>query len=222
MKSDLAHVAFSFIAIFILLAAVMVFHKKTKTSAELLRKLIHITVANWWPICLFTVHDIRYAIIGPVFFILFNSLFVFSPRVQQAFGWNDRRRNLGLIYYPVTLLIFVLLCYNGLLSARASLAGVYCMALGDGLAAITGTIWGKKKLPFPTGGKTYIGSFVMFLACCIVCLTVQAGLEISPLVLLGRAVLIAGIATVMEMLTPLGLDNLSVPLVSALLMEVLL
>lgn len=222
MNTDVINVILSLIIITALLAAVVFLHKKTTMSSESLRKLVHILVANWWPLCILRVNNIYLALVGPVVFILVNSQFVFNKKVGEMFGWTDKKRNYGLVYYPMVLFIFVLLVFNGLLSVRASMVGVYCLGLGDGFAALAGMKWGVKKISRRTGGKTYIGSFVMFALCFAVATVGQSGYGFSLGIRLFHSLLVGLVGALTELYTSKGFDNITVPVLCAYCMEAFL
>lgn len=211
------------VASFAFLGAVIVFAfvlgKKTDISSETMRKIIHIGVSNWWflEISLFT--TLSYALVGPIFFIISNSLFTFLDW-GRFIGMNDRKRNYGLIYFPVTLLLLVVLQYQGVLPSIACTIGVLVMGYGDGLAALIGRKWGKRKLNIPSGGKTWLGTFVMFLVSFLVTFI---GLLMTSLPLgsvVGVSLLVGAVSAFVEAITPLGLDNLTVPLLAAFIVGV--
>jgi phytol kinase len=204
---------------FIFLGSVIVFAialgKFAKVSSETVRKIVHVGVSNWWFFEMTYFTQLKYALIGPIAFILVNSLFTFLDW-GKAIGLGDRKRNYGLIYFPVTLLVLVLLQFNGILSSLACLIGVLVMGYGDGFAALIGKKWGKKKLPLPSGGKTYVGTYAMLAISFSVSLVLL--LAFSPVsfrTALGVSALIGVVASVVEAVTPLGIDNLSVPLLCA-------
>ncbi|HKM07040.1 MAG TPA: hypothetical protein VJ869_08630, partial [Sphaerochaeta sp.] len=211
------------VASFAFLGAVIVFAfvlgKKTDISSETMRKIIHIGVSNWWflEISLFT--TLSYALVGPIFFIISNSLFTFLDW-GRFIGMNDRKRNYGLIYFPVTLLLLVVLQYQGVLPSIACTIGVLVMGYGDGLAALIGRKWGKRKLNIPSGGKTWLGTVVMLLVSFLVTFI---GLLMTSLPLgsvVGVSLLVGAVSAFVEAITPLGLDNLSVPLLAAFIVGV--
>lgn len=223
MNSNMLGLLTSTALVILILFFVFVLKKITKMNNELLRKIVHISVSNWWLLNLLYVGDVRYAIVGPIAFIFMNSIFVFKPKVGEKFGFVGKQRNYGLVYYPFSLGILVLLCYNNILPYYAGTIGVLCMGYGDGFAAITGTIWGKQKIPLNTGGKTYLGSFVMAVVCNLICvLTFALTTDFSTISIVLASLVISIVASVVEMITPLGLDNISVPLVAAVLAGVIL
>ena len=122
--------------------------------------------------------------------------------------------NLGTIYYPVSLLVLTLLCWNDVLPRWAGGVGILILAWGDGLAAVIGERNGGRRL---IHGKTLGGSVVMFVASAVVTGTMLAVFvpEMTAAALLSVALGTALLAAAVELVTPLGLDNLTVPLVSA-------
>lgn len=195
---------------------------KFHISSEMMRKFVHIGVSNWWFIEVFFFDSISYALVGPICFILVNSLFTFLD-LGKSLGMDDRKRNYGLIYFPVSLLVLIILQYNHALSALAASIAALVMGYADGFAALAGTKWGAKKLPFGGSRKSYAGTIAMALISCIIALV---ALVFFSSVGAGKAILLSLIiglvASIVEAITPLGLDNLTVPLVVALITEVLL
>ncbi|MGD1822938.1 MAG: diacylglycerol/polyprenol kinase family protein [Pleomorphochaeta sp.] len=218
MNTNCIGLMFSMIYIGLILILAYLLKKKTKVKDEFVRKTIHILTANWWIILVNYFDNILFAIAGPICFVFFNSLFVFYPNVGEKIGCPNKKRNLGLVYYPFSVLILVLWVYTDVITLYAATIGVFAMGYGDGFAAIFGSLWGKKRIPLPTGGKTYFGSIVMLIVCVIssfVVLSVMTNFSINDKLLIS---IIVGVsAAFLEVVTPLGLDNISVPLLTALL-----
>lgn len=218
MNTNCIGIIYSFAYIFLVLLLAVGIKHFFKIKDEIVRKTVHILTANWWFIVIHYFDNIHLASIGPLLFIFLNSMVLFYPNIGNHIGSGDKKRALGLVYYPFSLLILVFWTYSGFLPFYAATIGVLAMGYGDGFAAIFGTLFGKKKFPIPTGGKTYVGSFVMLFVCFISSFIV---LKYSVDITIGQNVLfslIVGlVATIVEIITPLGLDNISVPLISALL-----
>lgn len=218
MDSNLWGLIVSFVFLGAVVGIAVLLRRFTKLSAEFIRKFIHIGVSNWWFILLFCMDNIWYALIGPVLFIILNAIVTFGG-YGGFLGMDDKKRNYGLIYFPFSLLILVLLTYNGKLAFAAATVGVLCMGYGDGLAAIIGHAWGKRRLPFQTGGKTWLGTCVMFfVSTCVAYIFAPAtGIPYRLLV----AVTTGLVGAFLEAATPLGLDNVTVPLGTALWVAIL-
>lgn len=219
MNSNFVGLIISFAFLWCVILFALFLGKRTSISSESMRKIVHIGVSNWWFIEIAFFTTFAYAIVGPIFFIITNSLFTFR-NWGKYIGMDDRKRNYGLIYFPVTLLLMVILQYQGLLPTIACTIGVLVMGYGDGLAALAGKKWGKRKLNIPSGGKTWLGTLVMFVVSFIVTFI---GLLTTSLALgsaIGVALLVGVVSAFVEAITPLGLDNLTVPLLAAFLVGV--
>lgn len=179
----------------------------TRISAEAVRKFIHIGVSNWVFILVYCFDNIYYAAAGPAVFIIVNTIFVYSG-MGVYLGMGDRKRDNGLIYFPISLLILVLMLYKGILTESDVITGVLIMGYGDGLAALIGSKWGRHKYSVMNCTKSWEGTVVMAVVSFIIAVLSGHG----P----AGAALIALIAAFFEAVTPLGLDNVTVPLISAL------
>ena len=104
----------------------------------------------------------------------------------------------------------VTLCkYKNVMTDTDVILGVLAMGYGDGLAALIGSKVGKHKYIAFGATKSYEGSFVMFITVLIIALILSYSLPI--------ALFLALCATILEPVTPLGLDNLTVPIITALI-----
>lgn len=218
MDNNILGLVISFIFLGLVIGVAVLLRRFTGFSSEFIRKFIHIGVSNWWFILIAWMDNIWYALVGPVVFIILNSVMTFGE-YGGFLGMNDKKRNYGLIYFPISLLILVLLVYNGKLAVAAATIGVLSMGYGDGLAAIVGHAWGKKKLPFLTGGKTWLGTVVMFFVVGVVAYIFAPISEVPYR--LAVAVTTGLVGAFLEAATPLGLDNVTVPLGTALWVAVL-
>ncbi len=208
----------SIIYIGLVLSSSILIKKKTSVSDETVRKIIHILSANWWLILICYIKNPLFALSGPIVFLFVDSVFVFYPQFGKYIGCPERNRNYGLVYYPFSLIILIIYSYLGTLSLSAATIGVFCMGYGDGFAALFGSKFGKKKIPLPTGGKTYLGSFVMAIVCffcSVIILILMSDLLFYQIIF--SSIIISIVATFVEVVTPLGLDNISVPIISALI-----
>lgn len=185
------------------------------SAGEVLRKLVHMGVGL-----------IAFALrpLGPAgaalcasIAILFNAFLL--PRIGGRKLWrrseDERGRALGILLYPVAVLLLVLAFWRRL-EVAAAVWGI--LAFGDGMASVVGMTLGRRKLPW-NPAKSWAGSFAYWLFG-----TAAAGtllLWTAP----GRydlafawtaAALAALLAAALESL-PQGLDdNFGVPLVAGL------
>ncbi|MGH0053731.1 MAG: diacylglycerol/polyprenol kinase family protein [Sphaerochaetaceae bacterium] len=222
MNSNILGLALSFPLLALVIVVGILLKRYASISSEAMRKFVHIGVSNWWFIEVHFFTTLSYALIGPILFIILNGLFTFL-NWGKSLGMDDKKRNYGLIYFPVTLLVLVLLQYQGIVSDLACSIAVFVMGYGDGLAALVGSKWGKKKLPVPGVIKSWAGTLTMALVSTLVVLIGLAffsGLSFSTVLAISLVIGVA--AAVMEALTPLGLDNITVPMVVVLLLGVFL
>ena len=212
--SDFIGLAAAFIAIPLIIAFAQLLLHAGIVSAPVARKLIHVGVSHWWLLAVALHTTTVYAAIGPITFIVVNGI-VYRFHMLAAMEDPDHRRNLGTIYFPISLLVLVLLCFGGPVPLYAGGIGVLVMGYGDGLASIVGTRWGKGRFELFGSTKSLSGSASMFLASIVVTtawvITAHPrGLE--PAFVVTAALVTAFVATGLELATPWGLDNLSVPI----------
>lgn len=202
---------------------------------EVARKIVHIGVSNWFFIYYFVFEGSFWAIVGLCAFAVVNALLNVSGAMGVLFSQSSKKRNWGMVYYPLSVVLLILLAQSGFgdrLCVGCSLIG---MGYGDGLAAIIGMRFGRHSIyplhpscsdgrpgspvcqggsePKGRSGKTIEGSAVMFavVLCSFVLLNVLLGGVGIPRAL-GFGVIAAAASTVAEAYTPLGLDNVTVPL----------
>ena len=196
MVSDTGSLAISFIYIAVSILACFLLSRKA--PAVIARKVLHILSSLWVFVMVYGFESITARILGPALFLVINA--VYSYR-------KGRRIDNGLVAFPLALLIIALLFGYGRVSGENAIASLLILGFGDGAAAVAGYLLGKT-------GKSVEGSVTMFLVSFIVLLIFSS-------VSLPFAILAALAAALAERLTPSGLDNLTVPLTSALLLEVI-
>jgi len=208
--SDLFIFLYSSLFIIICISAVYVIHLKLGLSAEVLRKLVHIGVSNWYFFYL-KFNSATAPITGLAIAAILIFFCIFYKIPQRFFGAAAKERSWGLLYYPLSIIVLIILVQYNVINKVSLGCGLLSMGYGDGLAAIVGTKWGKMKISKMTGKKSWKGTFTMFVVCFIICFLLKGW---SPVLL---AVALAGAA--IEALSPLGLDNVTVPIGIALLVE---
>jgi phytol kinase len=180
------------------------------------RKFLHIMTGNIaFILPLFETREIMaFLAAGP--FILFTFLMSpYSPIKSMRGKTSEAGHGLGLVYYAITwtVLAYVFFDHREIIAM-----GILAMSYGDGLASLIGIKYGERKYTVFKDTKSYVGSVAMFV-CTFLLLIIALLFYTVPVT--GRAVAyllcMAGVATVVEGITPLGLDNLSVPFVVALM-----
>ena len=180
---------------------------------EVARTIVHIGVSNWFFIYCFVFESDLWPMIGLGCFALINAYMNVSGLLGKLMAQDSTRRNWGLVQYPVSIIILILLKMNGIGDMAALGCAVLGMGYGDGLASIVGK-WVKSKRLGDWTKKTVAGSITMAYVTFIIVILVQItinGMSFSSR-LVGIAALVSFAATAVEALTPFGLDNLSVPI----------
>ena len=125
-----------------------VLSQKQKLSNEGSRKFIHIAVANWWIIAMIFFNNAWYAAIVPAIFIVLNYASYRLDLVKAMERKEDK--TLGTVYFPISLLILVFLSFGAWNRPEIGAMGILIMGYGDGLAAVFGQRYGKKKIYLTT------------------------------------------------------------------------
>jgi phytol kinase len=206
------------LAVYVYVTALIIFTEKVfaKHYPIQSRKFLHIMTGNIaFILPLFqTSWIMAFIAAGP--FILFTFLMSpYSPMKSMRGKTSEAGHGLGLVYYAITWTVLAYVFFD----TRVIIAmGILAMSYGDGLASLIGLRYGKKKYCVFKDTKSYVGSAAMFL-CTFLLLLIAMQFYSIPLSFRGISYLvcIAGIATVVEGMTPYGLDNLSVPFVVAVM-----
>ena len=194
--------------------AAFIFHKFHLMKSEGIRKFIHIATSFLIFPVLYGIDQPMLRYVGPLFFVVFNAIAGYCG-LGRIIGMDDEKRHLGLVIYPLSVAFLVFLFNEGYMSPQAASAGVMIMGLGDGMAAVVGTKWGKHKYKvFKVGVKSVEGTFSMFVASFLVVYF------LSPCGVLV-ALFVALFSSLVENISPSGVDNATVPILSSLLLEVL-
>lgn len=184
-----------------------------KGSTAFTRKFVHITVGMWIVVAVVLFDTWQAAVIPPLTFIAINYV-SYRYEIFKSIQSADRR-NLGTVYFPISLTLIVAVFWA---KPAVVVAGLMPMVWGDALAAIIGLRWGRHTYTAFGKRKSWEGSAAMFVssfaAVAIVLLAAGHGAAAA----LGIALVTSAVATGLEAATPAGLDNLTVPLISALLL----
>jgi phytol kinase len=155
-----------------------------------------------------------WAIIPPAAFVVINA-FSYWRGTFQAMETGERGQ-LGTIYFPISFAVLIWLLWGRPHLLAASLMP---MTWGDALAAVVGQRVGRRRYTVFGSVRSLEGSAAMCLASWLATLAplvmlAPAQASSGDLVLASAATALA--ATVVEALSPWGVDNLTVPAVSAL------
>jgi len=217
MKSDGWGLVISYIYVFAVIFAGEALRRWRRYSIDFTRKFIHIGVGMWVIGTVLLFQNRYLAVIPPLSFVLINYL---SYR-QQTFKAMEtgEKGNLGTVYFPISFAALILWLWP---RPDLLVASLMPMTWGDAAAGFVGVKYGRRRFQIWSQAKSLEGSAAMFL---LSWLAVAIALALcSPLGWLagaGYGLLVAALATLVEALTPWRIDNLTVPLASALLLRIL-
>ncbi|MEH1840278.1 MAG: diacylglycerol/polyprenol kinase family protein [Nostoc sp.] len=181
---------------------------------EIVRKIVHIGTGNviliaWWL-------DIP-ASVGITASILASVITLLSYRLPILPGINSvGRQSLGTFFYSVSFGILVAWFWY-LQQPQYAALGILVMTWGDGLAALIGQRFGKHKYKVFGTEKSWEGSLTMMLVSYVVSSLILVGTQGNSWQTWAVSLFVGVIATALEAVSFLGIDNLTVPLGSAAL-----
>lgn len=180
---------------------------KLGMKREYTRKIVHIAIGFEWLIlyAFFGAGWHSFAVCAAFTALLIVSYFKkLLPMIE-----SDGDNSLGTLYYGISMSALSLVCVflpNMMLPFGIA---VVCTSLGDGLAGVVGQAMSRYDLKI-FRNKTLPGTLTNFAVSFIGSLLVSVifELKITPLDCLA----IAAFSSVLELITPYGLDNISVPI----------
>ena len=195
--------------VFATLGLSTVLNKFNVLNDEGARKFIHIGVAHWYLLTWWLVDNVWLALIAPVTFIFLNYA-SYRFDLIKAMERDDKSSNdLGTVYYAISLSVITYLSYAFSMQSIAAFS-LLVMGWGDGLSAILGKKYGKIEL---YNGKTLTGFLTVFAVSMILGFIL---LDLGFLI-----VVLAFFAALLELVSPKGFDNLTLPIGLYLLLWVI-
>jgi phytol kinase len=192
--------------------------RRQEIAPETVRKVVHIGTGHVillaWGLKIPLVFCLAASVVASILTLVSYRI----PILESINGVG--RKSLGTFYYAVSIGIVTALFWPSEQYHFGAL-GVLVMAYGDGLAALVGQRYGKRIYTVLGMAKTVEGSLTMALVS-----TLVSGLVLSVGIgwsfgIWGIALLIGIGAMFLEMFSRGGLDNLTVPVGSAILAWVL-
>jgi dolichol kinase len=218
-QSDIAGVAFVYIYVALLLILTeKILSKKYPMQG---RKILHILTGNIaFILPIFQTREIMaFLAAGP--FILFTFLMSpYSPIPSLRGDTSKSGHGMGLVYYAIA---WTILAYFFFDTKEIIAIGILSMSYGDGFASLIGIKYGKRKYKIYKDEKSYVGSAAMFIFTfflIIIAILFYQGINLNislNIDILPMIAIIAAISAIVEGLTPVGLDNLSVPILTSVL-----
>ena len=183
-------------------------------DAEITRKIVHIgagqviLIAWWLSVPAWT---------GIAASVIFSGVALLSYRLPLLPGINGvGRQSWGTFFYAVSIGLLILLFWPLRLPQYAAI-GILTMTWGDGLAAIIGKKFGQHPYKIWGEKKSWEGSITMLAVSYCVCASILCVTQGPVIATWVVAAIGAVIATALESASKYGIDNLSVPLGTALI-----
>lgn len=189
-------------------------YQVTNVSSEIVRKIVHIGSGNvillaWWlqiP-----------AWVGIAASISAGAIALLSYILPLFPGINSVGRNsLGTFFYAVSFGVLIAWFWP-LQQPYYAAIGILIMALGDGFAALVGQNFGKHSYQLWGEKKSIEGSLTMAGISYAVTLLILWSVQGNSWQIWLIAIAVAMLATMLEAISKIGIDNLTVPIGSAAL-----
>lgn len=227
-KADILGLVLSYVYAFGLLFVVESIGKKLNISQFVTRKIIHIGAGLWvWAIIAIFDHW-YFGIIPFATFIVLNYIFNKKQSFEQM---DEADSSLGTVYFAFSItVLFLAFWRTDALVDRVSIAiaGTMAMTIGDAAAALFGRHINSKTFHVFGNTKSVAGLIAMFIFSVIaifISLWIIPGSPLSPAgvvfhlpTIILYSLLAGTAATLVEAISPAGLDNLFFPLVCGLLL----
>lgn len=189
-------------------------HRRTATTSELARKIVHIGTGNvilvaWW-LQLPGWVGISAAIIA-------SAIALLSYYIPILPGINSvGRKSLGTFFYAMSIGILVAWFWP-IEQFQYAAIGILVMTWGDGLAGLIGQQFGQHPYQIWGSKKSWEGSLTMALVSYLVSSLILLGVQGNIWQTWVVSLAVALFATGLEVFSKLGIDNLTVPIGSAAL-----
>jgi len=199
-----------YLGILILISEIL--RRYYQINSEITRKIVHIGAGQvillaWW--LNIPSHLILLASFGASIVAIISYFLPILPSVNGV-----GRRSLGTLFYALSIGILTFLFWDKFLPQFTAI-GILIMTWGDASAALIGQKWGKNKYHFLGSDKSWEGTLTMFLVSAIVVFSILVFVYPWHGYLIMVALLTAIVATILEIFSMVGIDNLTVPVFSA-------
>lgn len=202
-------VSYIFIAIVIISAKFF-----EKIGKEASRKFIHIMLSNWWFIAMYFFTNVFSAALVPMTFVIIN--YISYKKNLISVMERENQDGLGTVYYAISLLIVSIFTFGIIKRPEIGLCSILIMGYGDGLAAVIGKSIKSYEYKIGNTKKTIAGTLTMLLITLIIVAiflyTTKSNLWII------KSIIISIILTILEAISIKGTDNLTLPIITCLLL----
>ena len=216
MSQDVTALLASFAYVFATLGIAEGLRKWRGYSVEFTRKFIHIAVGMWAYRTVLLFEHRALALVPPLAFVAINALSYWRGTFKAMEA--GEKGQLGTIYFPVSFAATIWLLWE---RPNLLVASLMPMTWGDALAAVVGRRIGHRRYAVAGTSRSLEGSVMMFLASwatTLVPLVLLASGPVDAIAAVGAAAVTSLGATLIEALSPWGVDNLTVPAVSGLIL----
>ncbi len=184
-----------------------------KKGAEVSRKYIHIMLANIWIIIMIFFDNVYLLSIVPFSFVILNYISYKKNLIKVMERDTNSKDGFGTVYYALSILIICIISYGILKKPIIGLPGIFIMGYGDGFAALIGKSVKSKSYKVGDSSKTLAGSATMLIISFIIFAIFFYGINLWWIKALIASILI----TIIEAISIKGLDNITVPIISTLI-----
>ncbi len=222
-KQDYTALIISYACVFGVIAVGELLRRVGRRPLEFTRKFIHIGVGMWVIGTVFLFETWYIALIPPASFVLINAFSYWRGTFKSM--EREERGSLGTIYFPIAFgaVVYYYWCQPVLM-----VASMMPLTWGDAMAAVYGQRYGHYHYTIGKQTRSVEGSIAMLFWSWI---TTSLALFVMPY-LLGKPLIdwmlaliyggaVAVVCTLVEALTPWGIDNLTIPAASVLVLHVL-
>ena len=206
----------SFVYVFAMIGIAEGLRKWRGYSVEFTRKFIHIAVGMWAFGTVLLFERRALAIVPPLAFVAINALSYWQGTFKAM--ETGEKGQLGTVYFPLSFAALIWLLWD---HPHLMVASLMPMTWGDALAAVLGQRIGQRCYSVAGSMRSLEGSVGMFLvswAATLVALVLLAPGPLDFTAMMGAAATTALGAVLVEAFSPWGIDNLTVPAVSAVVL----
>jgi phytol kinase len=186
----------------------------TFKNPETNRILLHILSAASYLWIDYAFEELWIALLIPslmIAFHIFNHMSSQFPKLLSA----SKSSRLGFIFLSLAMMILMIFTFQDENLRMIPAVGMLTLGFGDGFASLIGMRYGKHSYQLFKSQKSIEGSLAMFVMSALsvsLYLYLRMGMISVPCILM-----VSLLATFVEIISPYGLDNLFIPILSALL-----
>lgn len=187
-------------------------------NTEIKRKLAHVLVSLWWLIiALFSSYSDCLLLVPIIAFLLV--IIISNQNKQLTLDRNDSIKEYGVPLFFIGMFGLLLIIKCSGIDLKTGVVFAIPLIFGDSAAAICGKKYGHKHLWGWFKSKTIAGSCAMLVASMVSLLLYRGFVGCNYN--LFDLIIISILATVFEMVSIKGIDNLTIPCATAILYLIL-